>query len=94
MTQPLTHRGLPEVLTPWKFFKLIADARRHLGLSKGAILFGNGFGISVKANPDALAVINPLVSRRNPLPQVVGAAALHNGHGRTPGFAPCCDLCG
>ncbi|MDM7255771.1 MAG: helix-turn-helix domain-containing protein [Paracoccus sp. (in: a-proteobacteria)] len=39
MTQPLTHRGLPDGLTPWKFFELITDARRHLGLSKGAIAY-------------------------------------------------------
>ncbi|MDE9450229.1 hypothetical protein J3R80_07065 [Aliiroseovarius sp. Z3] len=37
MTQHLTHGGLPEGMTRWQFFGLIEQARRQMGLSKGAV---------------------------------------------------------
>lgn len=39
MTRPLTHCGLPDGMTRWQFYGLIESARRHLGLSKGAIAY-------------------------------------------------------
>ena len=39
MTAQLTHCGLPDGMTRWKFFGLIEAARRQLGLSKGAIAY-------------------------------------------------------
>ncbi|NHF71537.1 helix-turn-helix domain-containing protein [Paracoccus xiamenensis] len=39
MTRHLTHGGLPEGMTRWQFFRLIENARRQLGLSKGAIAY-------------------------------------------------------
>lgn len=39
MTQHLTHGGLPDGMTRWQFFGLIEQARRQIGLSKGAIAY-------------------------------------------------------
>lgn len=39
MTHHLTHGGLPDGMTRWQFFGLIEQARRQIGLSKGAIAY-------------------------------------------------------
>ena len=39
MTHHLTHGGLPDGMTRWQFLGLIEQARRQIGLSKGAIAY-------------------------------------------------------